>query len=171
MKGNQGLDALAALCGGASKAGDETSSSSTPRLQATQPSSNAANGNLSLQQIAMAMAQTNSAQEESVSNNSQNSNAQSTPSTSQFNAPGTPNLATLLGANYGQTFPGSNTVDSTNALQLAYLNILQSQASQLIPGGNSSSAIPYVDPTTMALLLSAQQRPSGKRQKEGTICS
>ena len=171
MKGNQGLDALAALCGGASKAGDESSSSGTPRLQATQQSSNTTSGNLSLQQLAMAMAQNNPVQDDSISKVNQNPSTSTTPPTSQFNATATPNLATLLGGNYGQAFPGSNTVDSANALQMAYLNILQSQASQIVPGVNSSSSVPYVDPTTMALLLSAQQRPSGKRQKEGTICS
>ena len=177
MKGNQGLNALAALCGGATKASDETNSTTNQQFQQSQnASNNGRSGNLSLQQFAMAMAQNNPGQDESINSPNQNTNAQGVTQTPQFSPQVSPNLATLFGTGYGQQFSNSNAVDSTNSLQLAYLNILQNQTPQFAPGGNAASSIPFIDPSTMALLLRSQQQQPGTfkqqcRNGEGTICS
>jgi hypothetical protein len=166
MQGNQGLNALAALCGGVTKASDDPNSPTTQQFPQSQPTPHASNtarsGNLSLQQFAMAMAQHNPGQDDTINSSNPKTNAQGVPQASQFNPPVPPNLATLFGTGYGQQFSSNNSADSTNALQLAYLNILQNQTPQFVPGGNTNSSIPFVDPSTMALLLRTQQQAPGK---------
>jgi len=179
MKGNQGLEALATLCGGASKAAfNETSTSNENFNQPAQNIQNQNNGNSNqsrqLEHFAnppVAMGFVHNLSESNTSNNQQ------TQALNNVN----PQFASLLNAGLSQQNLANSMASSSNegALQqMLYLKLLQNQAASAnaasflnvqtpAASGVNNSFLDQNAALAMVLALQQQEAAAGKLQ-DGT---
>lgn len=164
MKGSQGLEALATLCGGARKAPDNENTQ--PNNGADQPGPAPA---AQVQQVTLPRQldhYTNSSFNNNRSKNDSNTApAQQQQQMNQMN----PQIAALLNAGINQQNIANkmNSNDGTMALQqMVYLNLLQNQNSAVskLLNQQQASSPQFVDQNTLAMVLALQQQQKAQHE-------
>ena len=164
MKGSQGLEALATLCGGARKVPDNESTQPNNGADQSAPAPAA-----QVQQVALPRQLDHYAN--SSFNNSRSKNDTNTPQAQQQQQINqmNPQIASLLNAGINQQNIANklNSNDGTMALQqMVYLNLLQNQNSAVskLLNPQQASSPQFVDQNTLAMVLALQQQQKAQQE-------
>jgi PAS domain-containing protein len=173
MKGSQGLEALASICGGASKALSEERNDNSNQV-GNQKGNALGIGTQPPNHLNFSRSQINSAVSNSDNNSSQQQQQQQRQNQGMQQV--NPQLAVLLNSGLNSPNNMSNSNDGNLAFQqMFYLNLLQNQQNQQSSNNvvnllnqQSQAGAQFIDQNALAMLLALQQQQQQQAQNEAS---